>query len=158
MKCGWKRCPNELTKDQVRRGCHFCSRSCGNKRECKYPPRRCRFCPRWLTQQQLYKGNITCGYECGGMMQRTLPAERRHARAMKGNAARAEKVRQRLLTAIVEDIKPALETFDPELRKALAVATVKVILKHRREAYARGYSARYARTQRGWERREEVPA
>lgn len=143
MKC--RACSKALTPFQIRKGFKSCSRSCGAKRFRVWPKRVCRVCPRRLTNDQVRRGNVTCGFECAGLLQRARPAAWRRDQARKGNAARAEKNAKRLIQAIATECKPLLaRTGDRELMKEF----VKVVVKHRRIGYQRGWSAHYMRRRR----------
>lgn len=142
-KC--RACPKLLTPLQVRKGIRSCSRSCGARKLSAYPKRICRVCPTRLTRDQVRRGNATCGRECAGLLQRATPRAVRHARAINGNAGREAKTLKRLVREIVRDCKPLAARIED---RALMHAIVKLVIRHRRIGYQRGWSANYMRRRR----------
>ena len=74
------------------------------------------------------------------MLLRAQPSAVRRARAMKGNAARADKVLKRLIRQIVSECRPLA----PKLNdRSLMLDIVKLVVRHRRIGYQRGWNANF---------------
>lgn len=138
-------CGKPLTPTQIRKGIKTCSRSCGAKRFRPWAPQVCKMCPRRLSKDQVRRKQVTCSRACGGAYLRRRPKYLRIAAARKGNQARQQKFTKRIIAEVVRDCRPLLAHIgDRELMESFA----KVVIKHRRRGYERGWSAHYQRIKR----------
>ena len=133
MTCELAGCDVELTRDQIRKGCRFCSQSCSNRsRRSKWP--MCQWCGDQRVNRKRAK---YCSRSCVGHAQKPHTAKMLECYRKKHH--------ERAWKQVIEDSAAAMrEIAGTDGRVPFldaAKAAVRVALKHRRVAYERGYSA-----------------
>lgn len=106
----------------------------------------CAGCPQLLTDRQVRRRTVFCSVGCATKTRfRRLPSPTRQRWTAPATAASQAHYRERVLKGVLEDLRPFVQ---PDGRLELKDA-VKVLLKHRRTAYTRGWAAYHARRKRG---------
>lgn len=105
------------------------------------------WCGTALTKDQIRRGGKHCSRQHAREYQQSIPLAVRRTWIEKANATRREGFRQRVIAGILADLRAGLDGRAVDL--AFVTHAVKVVLRHRRRAYMRGWAAFYARTRRG---------